>query len=63
MCSDGKTEFENFKCTANNFKFGGEKKKEDETPTDGAGDKFTGFVEKKSWGERRREKEWSEGLQ
>lgn len=33
MCSDGKTEFENFKCTANNFKFGGEKKKEDETPT------------------------------
>lgn len=53
MCSDGKTEFENFKCTANNFKFGGEKKKEDETPTDGAGDKFTGFVEKRV-GERER---------
>lgn len=24
---DGKTEFENFKCTANNFKFGGKKRK------------------------------------
>lgn len=42
---------------------GKKKEEEDETPTDGAGDKFTGFVEKKSWGERRREKEWSEGLQ
>lgn len=55
MCSDGKTEFENFKCRANNFKFGGEKKKEDETPTDGAGDKFTGFVEKRV-GEREGER-------
>lgn len=33
----------------------GEKKKEDETPTDGAGDKFTGFVEKRV-GEREGER-------
>lgn len=56
MCTDGKTEFENFKCTANNFKIWRVKKKKKTKPQQMEQETSSQDLWKKRVGEREGER-------